>query len=198
MPLPGDEQQHVEHHAVEQEDDVGPQVPPAGQSDRVAHPRQADARRQTDGVLLRRPQRVLGHRLLHPEPLVSGRAVAGPVQAGVVGEDLQAGAHDEDHQEQVEEVLPAQPRREPGSCTCAPGRVRAGVALDEVGHGGHVAQALGGRDRDHQSDRGDGDQPQQVEPAGPADADPRCHPVHLGDRTRPRVGVDRVLAEGEL
>ena len=148
LPPAGREQQDVEDHAVEQPQRVDAEVPPARQADRVAKPRQADLARKADRVLLGRPQRVGRHRLLDPEPVPAGRGVPRPVQPRVVGEDLHARADDEDHEEQVEEVLPSRPggeaRRRVGSRRLD----GPGVALDEVLYRGLTAQALGDGDRD--------------------------------------------------
>ena len=112
LPSGGREQQGDEDHAVEQPERVDAEVPPAREADRVAKPRQTDLARKADRVLLGRPERVGRHRLLDPKPVLAGRGVARPIQPGVVGENLDARADDEDHEEQVEEVLPPRPGRE--------------------------------------------------------------------------------------
>ena len=131
-PLAAREQQDVEDEAVEQPEHVDAEMPPAREADRVAKPRQPDLRRQADRVLLRRPQRIGRHRLLDAKPVPAGRRVARPVQPRMIGEDLHAGADDEDQQEQIEEVLQPQPDRE----TRRHVRVRRldgpGVPRDEV------------------------------------------------------------------
>jgi hypothetical protein len=111
-PLAGRERQHVEDRAVEQPQGVHAQVPPAGKPDRVPDPGQPDLTTQADGVLLRCPERVGGNRFLDAEPVFTRGAVPRPVQPRVVAEDLDAGADDEDQQEQVEEVLHANPDRQ--------------------------------------------------------------------------------------
>ena len=133
-PLAGREQQDVEDDAVEQPQGVDAEVPPAGQPDRVPQPGQADLAGQADRVLLRGPQRIGGHRLLDPEPVPARGAVPGPVQPGMVGEDLHPGPDDEDHQEQVEEVLPAAPRPATRRVAGAGRLDGAGVAGDEPLH----------------------------------------------------------------
>jgi hypothetical protein len=67
----------------------------------------------------------------------------------MVGEDLDAGADDEDQEEQVEEVLPSQPGGE--ACRSPGARLDgAGVLPDEPHHRGVSAQALGDGDRDNE------------------------------------------------
>ena len=114
-PLSGREQQDIEDEAVEQPQRIGPEMPPAGQADRVADPRQPDLSRQADRVLLRRPQRLVRNRLLDAKPVLAGSAVPRPVQPRMITEDLQSRPDDEDQQEQVEEVLHANPDRQPGT-----------------------------------------------------------------------------------
>jgi hypothetical protein len=115
--LTGREQQNVEDNTVREPHDVDAEVPPAREADRVPYPRQADLGRQRDRVLLRGPQRVRRDRLLEPEPLAPRRAVTRPVQARVIREDLDAGADDEDHEEEVQEVLRLTHHGSPG-CVC--------------------------------------------------------------------------------
>ena len=119
-PLAGGEDQDVEHGAVEQPQRVDAQVPPASEPDGVPDTGQPDLAGQANRVLLRRPQRIGRYRLLNAEPVPAGGAVARPVQAWVVGEDLQARTDDEDQQEQIEEVLHPDPDRQRGS-VWAPG-----------------------------------------------------------------------------
>src|SRR5450755_592638 len=109
-------------------------MPPTRQSDRVAKSRQTDLPREADRVLLRRPQRVLWHRLLDAKPIPPRRRMPGPVKARVIGEDLNAGADDEDHEEGVEEVLPPGPGRKPSCRLRMRGRQRAGIPADEPLH----------------------------------------------------------------
>ncbi|MEI2729466.1 MAG: hypothetical protein V9E85_10185 [Candidatus Nanopelagicales bacterium] len=86
----------------------------------MAKPGDSHLRRQRYRVILRGPHgggiravsAIFGHRTAQPKPL-SVRLTAGvQVEARMVGEDLQARPNDEDHEEEVEEVLPAQPPRE--------------------------------------------------------------------------------------
>ena len=169
-------------------------VPPARQPDGVPQAGDADPARDVDRVLLGGPQRVGRHLLLEPEPLPSGGGVPGPVQPGVVGEDLDGRPDDEGHQEQVEEVLPADPGRD--ALLAVGRRDGAGVPLDERLHGGQLAKGLGRGDAHYQEGDAERDQPEQVEPAGPP------HPHHGGgaplvrQRTRPRLRVHDVLRAG--
>ena len=164
----------------------------------MPEPRQTDMARQADGVLLRRPQGVGRNRLLDAEPVLAGGAVPRPVQPRVVAEDLQPGPDDEDQQEQVEEVLDADPDRQPGT-RCGAGRLDgAGVTDDETLHGRHVAEPLRRRHGDDQDDEPDGEQPEQVEPPAATDAHAGSDALHLGDRPRPRRRIDDVLTLGQL
>jgi hypothetical protein len=73
----------------------------------------------------------------------------------VIGEDLDPGSDNEDHQEQVEEVLGTHPDRQPNRRL----RVRArdaGVPDDESlhrWHGAHTLRASDCGDQKHQADR---------------------------------------------
>ena len=69
---------------------------------------------------------------------------------GVVAEDLHAGPDDEDHQEQVEEVLHSDPDRQPRARFGAGSLDGAGIADDETLDRRDVAQALRGRHGDDQ------------------------------------------------
>jgi len=119
-----------------------------------------------------------------------GRASsAGSSQPGMAGENLEAGPDDEEHEEQVEEVLPAHPSREWGSSPTggAPRWCRGG---DESLHRRVAPQPLGhgyGDDEQHEADRW---QPQQVEPLAPTDAHPRGMPSPGHRARRPGRGVD--------
>ena len=171
LPLPGGEQQHVEDRPVEQPQHVGAQVPPAGQPDGMPQPGQADLAGQADRVLLGRPQRVRRDRFLEPEPVPARGAVPGPVQPGVIGQDLQPGPDDEDHEQRVEEVLRVHPPRQP---RMGPrGGQRPRVPGHEPLHRRHVPQPLRDRHRGDQHPPADRQQPQQVEPPVPAHPHPR-------------------------
>jgi hypothetical protein len=99
----------------------------------------------------------------------------------MVGQDLEAGPHDEQHEEHVQEVLELQP---PGEARVdrRRGLRDAGMLLDEGRHAGKLAQALSESDQAEERRRADGQAPQGVYPA-PADPNPggdsllRSHPV---------------------
>jgi len=113
----------------------------------------------------------------------------------MVGHDLHSGPDDERHQEQVEEVLPADPGRH-SRWTVRLGC--SGVLLDEGLHRRQAAQLFGQRDTGDQEQEADRQQPQQVEPSGPAHPHPWCD-TRLGrNGAGPGGGVDDVLALGQL
>jgi hypothetical protein len=114
----------------------------------------------------------------------------------MVGQNLQTRADDEHHQQQIEEVLPAHPRRD--ALLAVGRRNRTGVVFDERRHSRHGAQFLSESDGDDQQHEADRDQPQQVEPLGFADPHPWCGAVADGQSARPVVGVDDVVCAGEL
>ena len=64
---------------------------------------------QRDGIVLGGPNAVLRHRKLETEPIGSGGAVSAPIEPWVIGQDLQPGPHDEQHEKHVQEVLELQP-----------------------------------------------------------------------------------------
>jgi hypothetical protein len=67
----------------------------------------------------------------------------------VIGQDLQAGPHDEQHEEHVQEMLELQPPRE--ARVHRWGRLRnAGMALNEGRYAWQFAQALRQRDQTEQ------------------------------------------------
>src|SRR5450759_1753438 len=73
--------------------------------DSISLPGQVGLPRKADRVLLGGPQRIGRHRFLDPEPVPARGGVPGPVQAGMVGQDLYPGADHEQHEEQVEDCL---------------------------------------------------------------------------------------------
>ena len=172
-------------------------MPPAGQADGVAQPGKPDLTGQADRVLLGRPQGINGHRFLHAEPFPAGGAVTGPVQPWVFGEDLEPGTDDEDHQKQVEEVLPAHPGRETrgGRAGLLHG---PGMGGDEALHRRDVAQALSRRHRHDQEHETDGQEPEKVEPPAAPDANPGGDSAALRHGSGPRGGGDDVLAGDQL
>src|SRR5665213_936293 len=122
----------------------------------------------------------------------------GPVQAGMIREDLNARADDENHQEKVEEVLPAHPGRKACCWPRTRWHDRPGVLPDEPLYGWFTAQPLSDGDRHDEEHEANGEQPQQVEPFAASDANPGGNAVGLWDRARPGGGVDDVLAGGQL
>ena len=197
-PLASGEQEHVEDETVQEPEGIGTEMPPAGQANGVPDPRETDLSGQADRVLLRGPQRLGRHRLLDTEPVFSRCTVPGPVETRMVGENLYSRPDDEDHQEQVEEVLHADPdgkarvRLRVGRCD------GAGMPGDEALDRRDRAQTLRGRhrnDEDHETDR---KQPEETEPPIAADTDTRRDPLRLGDRPGPRRRIDDILAHREL
>jgi hypothetical protein len=115
----------------------------------------------------------------------------------MVGEDLNPGANDEDQQEQIEEMLNAQPRRETRRGFGVRRVDCAGIPRDEVLHRRLVPKPLRNSDRDDQQHEADRREPEQVEPSA-TDAHARRDSVHARDRASPRRRVDHVLAGREL
>src|SRR6185437_15947610 len=102
--------------------------------------RKANLPGQADGVLLRRPQRIAWNRLLDAEPVPTRSAVPRPVQPWVIAENLQTRPDDENHKEEVEEVLDSDPDRETRT-RLGVGRLdRARKADDEPLDRRHIAQ----------------------------------------------------------
>ena len=82
--------------------------------------------------------------------------------ARVIGEDLEAGADDERHEKQVEEMLQTHPRRQ---CRRELRReAGAWMAADELLNGRHRTELLRHRDRGQQQHEADRDQPYEIEP----------------------------------
>ncbi len=73
-----------------------------------------------------------------------------------------------------------------------------GYCADEPLHERVPPQPLGDRDQDDQHQEADRQQPQQVEPPGTADPDPRSDPADLRDRARPSGRIDHILARRQL
>ena len=176
-------------------------MPPPGKSDGVPKTGNSQLLRQCDGILFRGPHGVgIGavatvgrYGPAQPQPLGVGFASRIQVKAWMVGEDLQARPNDEHHEQQIEEMLPAQPPREPrldgldvlGGCA----RV-AGDELVKPPVAGHLPDD---GDRQHQTRDPQRDQPQTAEPA-PADADRRQLRTGLRDSAGPVVDDDRTVA----
>lgn len=141
-------------------------MPPARQAQRVAQARNAEPCRQRDGIVLGGPDAALRDWNLEAEPIAPGRAVAAPVQPRMVGQDLQAGAHDEQHEEHVQNMLELQP---PGEARVYRRRRlrNAWMALNEGDHASKLAQALRQRDQTEQRCSADGQRLQRIDPAAP-------------------------------
>src|SRR6185295_3493230 len=107
-------------------------MPPASQADRMPEAGETDLSGQADRVLLRRPQRLGRHRLLDTEPVLSRCTVPGPVETRMVAENLYSRPDDEDHQEQVEEVLHADPGGKTRVRLCVGRCDGAGMLCDEA------------------------------------------------------------------
>jgi hypothetical protein len=115
----------------------------------------------------------------------------------MVGQDLDPRPDDEDHEEQVEEVLGIDPPRQARMPLRRRSRQRAGVAGHEPLHCRHVPQALGAGDGAEEHDEAERHEPQQVEPPFPADSDPRGDAPRRRQRSRPGLWVDDVFAARE-
>lgn len=164
----------------------------------MPQPWKPDLTRQADGVLLRGPQRVGGNGLLCTEPIPTRCAVTGPVQAGVIGEDLDPRANDEGQQEQVEEVLDTNPDRNARALGRDGLRRGTRVAIDEPLHDPGAAHALRSRDCGDEHHQPDGPQPQEIEPTTATDPNPRGNTAGSRHRARPGVGINDVLASRQL
>jgi hypothetical protein len=114
----------------------------------------------------------------------------------MVRQNLQASAHDEQHEEHVQEVLKLQPPRKSRIDRRRSLR-NAGMLPDECFYAGKFAQALSQGDQAEQRCGGDRQAPQRVDPA-PSNADPRRdavlrrHPVIEADAI---VGIAKFRAE---
>src|SRR5665213_2624440 len=87
-------------------------MPPAGEPYRVANTRDAEPFRDGHGIIFRRPYPVFWNFALKAEPIATGRAVPPPVEPRMIGEDLDARADDEHHQEEIQEMQQPQPQGE--------------------------------------------------------------------------------------
>ena len=74
-------------------------MPPTGEPYRVANTRDAEPFRDGHRVIFRRPDAVPRNFMLEAKPFRAGRTVPPPIQARVIGEDLDTGSDDE-HQEE--------------------------------------------------------------------------------------------------
>src|SRR6185437_9355208 len=136
----------------------------------MANARDAEPSRQGYRVILRRPDPTLGNFVLKTEPFGAWRTVPVPIQAGVVGEDLDARPDDQEDEEQVKEMLPPQPGRKPGVVHRL--GAWAGIVRNELLYGRIVLpQILGQGDADNQAGGPKRDYPKHIVPPLPkADA----------------------------
>jgi hypothetical protein len=189
------EQQHVKDQAVQEPQRIDTEMPPARQANGVPKARKTDLSRQADRVLLRRPRPLGRHLFLEAEPVPARCAVPGPVQPRMVTEDLKSRAEDEDHQEEVEEVLHPDPGGKPRVLVRLRRHDGPGIPGNEVLDRRDRAQTLRDRhrgDQDHEADR---QQPQEIEPPVPADTHVRRDSVRFGEPLR---DIDGILAHREL
>jgi hypothetical protein len=109
----------------------------------------------------------------------------------VVGQDLQARPDDESHKEQVQKMLKPQP----GGHGAVEGGGETGSRMPahERFDGRMRAKDLGGGDPRQQQPPTDGEQPEQVEPAGRAGAQAWRDAGRRRDRPGPGPGIDGVL-----
>jgi hypothetical protein len=112
-PLPGAEQQHDEGQSVSHPEQDGEEMPVPCHADGVAATGQTDPRGEMAGVVLGRPGPVRGHHhRRQPQPLRAGGAMDVPVEPGMVHEDLQAAADEQNQEQEVDVVGDAEPGRE--------------------------------------------------------------------------------------
>ena len=130
---------------------------------------------------------------LKAEPLGAGRAVALPIEPRVVGEDLDAGADDERHEEQVQEVLHPQPCRKTGG-DGRRGRRDAGIPHEEILHRRQLPQGLSDGHADDGEHKTEWQGPQHVYPT-PANPD-LGHHADLG--RQPVVQENTVVRRAEV
>ena len=125
-------------------------MPPTGKPDGMTNAGNAQPTRHRHRIVLRGPNPALGYRILEAKPLRTGRAVAGPIKARVIRQDLDPSANDEHHEKHVQEVLQLQPPRKSGIDRGRSLR-DTGVFLDEGLHTLKLSQAL--RESDEENER---------------------------------------------
>lgn len=145
-------------------------MPPARQPDRVPDAGNAQPPRDGHRVVLGGPDPVGRHGLLEPEPVGVGRTVARPIEARVVGEDLDAGPYDEEHEEQIKKMQHTQPQRKPALNLGMRGD--AGMLREKLLKPLRVVERPGHRHASNQDDEHDRQDPQDVDQAA-AQPDPR-------------------------
>jgi hypothetical protein len=149
-PLTGGEYQHVKCDAVECPQHHDRKMPPASKPDRMTNTGDAQPTWHGHRIVFRGPNPALRNRILETEPLRAGRAVAGPIKARVISQDLDSGADDEHHEEHVQEVLQLQPPGKSG-IDRGGGLRDAWILLDEGLHALKLSQAL--REGNHENER---------------------------------------------
>ena len=139
-------------------------MPPSRETNRVTNARNAEPWRDRDGIVFRGPYPILRNLMLEAEPIRAGRAVAPPIKPGMIGEDLDPCANNEDHQEEIEGMQQTQPQRK-SRVHRLRGRRKAGVAHEEVLNARHRAQLLGDRNTEDQESDDERYSPQDVDPS---------------------------------
>ena len=111
-PLLCAKQQHHEDQAIAHPEQHAKEMPMPGHPDGMPVAGQPNPWRKMTGVVFGRPDAVFGHlNRGEPEPFGAWRAMDVPVQPGMVREDLQATADQQDQEQKVDVVGDAQPRR---------------------------------------------------------------------------------------
>src|SRR5579875_1243750 len=123
-------------------------MPPTRQSNRVADAGNAEPPGERHRIVFSGPDAIGRHRMLEAKPFGAGGAITIPVEPRMVRKNLQAGANDEKHQEQIEKMLPSQPRRK-ARIVNRHGTL-SGIARDEMRDGGNLPQLLRHRNSDDQ------------------------------------------------
>ena len=106
--------------------------------------------------------RSFGTVMLEAKPIRAGRAVPPPIKARMIGENLDTGADDEHHEEEIEEMQQPQPQRK-ARVHRLRGRGDTGVARDEFLHAGHRPQLLGDGDSEDQENDDQRYRPQDID-----------------------------------
>jgi hypothetical protein len=100
--------------------------------------------------------------MLKAKPFGARRAMRIPIEARMVGKNLQASADNKKQQKQIEEVLPAQPRRKAEILNGY--RVLAWIPCDEMLDGRKLPKLLGQRNSDDQEEKTDRNKPKNAVP----------------------------------
>src|SRR5665811_1504555 len=123
-------------------------MPPPSEPYRMANAGNAEPLRDGHGIIFRRPYAVFRNVMLEAEPIRAGRAVPPPIKTWMIGENLDARADDEHHQEEIEEMQQPQPQGE-ARVNRLRGRGDTRVARNEFLHAGHRPQLLGHGDSEN-------------------------------------------------